>query len=333
MAQAMGVRAGDVVVSVNEENVCGWGRDGTGVLIESAGIPVRLVLASASPPAAVVGTATIKATTTANAAAVKVAAGVASGSIRAILEYEVAKGMHETRELPPPGSVNVHTQGAILFDPSAAISLLWLRRSLRFTIELMERLQQAHADLEDQRALAEALSPDETPPLLADPTAGCVQAAYDAVIRPFHSWLLRKTFDIVATDEGSIQLLQVRAKAGKRSYRPLKQELIGQVVDAKARDLNADGQPELVVVVRSVGSGSYGSVQAWHAGDGRVLEPITLPDLSGPLLMGYMGHDSFDLTVDVFEYGPGFRLGVGATWGGRGSHVETCHPIDGWRQP
>ena len=93
MAQAMGVRAGDVVISVNEENVCGWGRDGTGVLIESAGIPVRLVLASASPPAAaatalatasanasvpsasnaslpaaVVGTTTISATTTGNAA-------------------------------------------------------------------------------------------------------------------------------------------------------------------------------------------------------------------------------------------------------------------------
>lgn len=151
----------------------------------------RAAAASAASSAAAAAAAT-----TTNAAAVKVAAGVASGSIRAILEYEVAKGMHETRELPPPGS---GAQGAILFDPSAAISLLWLRRSLRFTIELMERLQQAHVDLEDQRALAEAFSPDETPPLLADPTAGCVQAAYDAVIRPFHSWLLRKTFDIVAT--------------------------------------------------------------------------------------------------------------------------------------
>ena len=78
MAQAMGVRAGDVVVSVNEVNVCGWGRDGTSVLIESAGIPVRLVLASASPPAAVssgaslpaavVGTTAIKATSAATAA-------------------------------------------------------------------------------------------------------------------------------------------------------------------------------------------------------------------------------------------------------------------------
>ena len=32
-----------------------------------------------------------------------------------------------------------------------------------------------------------------------DPAAGCVKGAYDAVIRPFHSWLLRKTFDIVST--------------------------------------------------------------------------------------------------------------------------------------
>jgi hypothetical protein len=164
------------------------------ILVKNDEANMRKTRASAATAAS--SAAAAAAATTANAAAAKVAAGVASGSIRALLEYEVAKGMHETRELPPPGS---GAQGSILYDPSAAISLLWLRRSLRFTIELMERLHQAHADLEDQRALAEALSPDETPPLLADPTAGCVQAAYDAVIRPFHSWLLRKTFDIVAT--------------------------------------------------------------------------------------------------------------------------------------
>ena len=67
MAQAMGVRAGDVVVSVNEENVCGWGRDGTGVLLESAGIPVRLVLASASPPASAIASATASDKTSATA--------------------------------------------------------------------------------------------------------------------------------------------------------------------------------------------------------------------------------------------------------------------------
>jgi hypothetical protein len=105
------------------------------------------------------------------------------------------------------------------------------------------------------------------------------------------------TFDVSATDEGSIQLLQVRAKRGGRGYRLVKQELIGQVVEASARDLNGDGQPDLVVSVRSAGSGGYGGVQAWSAGPGRELEPITLPDLSGPLLEGYMGHDVFALTA------------------------------------
>jgi hypothetical protein len=104
------------------------------------------------------------------------------------------------------------------------------------------------------------------------------------------------TFDVNATDEGSIQLLQVRAKRGRQTYRPVKQELIGQVVEANAADLNGDGHPELVVSVRSVGSGSYGSVQAWSATPGRGLAPIALPDLSGPLLEGYRGHDSFVLT-------------------------------------
>lgn len=128
-------------------------------------------------------------------------AAAASGSIRALLEVEISRGMHEPRELPPAAGAEPIDQrhGAILYDPSAAISLLWLRRSLRFTIVLMERLQAAHQEMEDQRALAEALSPDEEPPPEPDPTSGCVKAAYDAVIRPFHSWLLRKTFDIVSS--------------------------------------------------------------------------------------------------------------------------------------
>lgn len=119
-----------------------------------------------------------------------------------------------------------------------------------------------------------------------------------ALAVPFRATLRQPdvTFAVTATDEGSIQLLQVRAKRGSKSYQPLKQELIGQVVQAMAKDLNRDGQSELVVVVRSIGSGSYGGLQAWSAGPGRGLEPITLPDLSGPLLEGYMGHDTFELT-------------------------------------
>jgi hypothetical protein len=116
---------------------------------------------------------------------------------------------------------------------------------------------------------------------------------------PFRATLRQQgvTFEVNATDEGSIQLLQVKAKRGRQAFRRVKQELIGQVVEAQARDLNGDGRPELVVMVRSVGSGSYGGVQAWSAGQGPALEPITLPELSGPLLEGYLGHDSFSLSA------------------------------------
>jgi hypothetical protein len=126
----------------------------------------------------------------------------------------------------------------------------------------------------------------------------CTVLGASALAVPYRATLRLRdvTFDLNASDEGSIQLLQVRAKRGGRPYQTVKQELIGQVVDAKTQDLNDDGQPELVVIVRSVGSGSYGGVQAWSAGPGPILEPITLPDLSGPLLEGYMGHDTFDLT-------------------------------------
>lgn len=144
-------------------------------------------------------------------------------------------------------------------------------------------------------------------PLLLSSVLGAAALAvpYRATLREQDA-----TFDVIATDEGSIQLLQVRAKRGGRPYRPVKQELIGQVVEAKAIDLNADGHPELVVSVRSAGSGSYGGVQAWSAGTGRSLEPITLPDLSGPLLEGYMGHDSFAVSdAGLLRSFPLYRAG------------------------
>jgi hypothetical protein len=45
--------------------------------------------------------------------------------------------------------------------------------------------------------------------------------------------------------------------------------------------------------VTSAGSGSYGSVMAWSASKGHTLLPINMPDLSGNLAQGYMGHDQF----------------------------------------
>lgn len=66
----------------------------------------------------------------------------------------------------------------------------------------MERLADAQQKVEDSRAVAPLefeCGEEEEQPAEGDPTAAAVQGAYDAVIRPYHSWLLRKTFDIVST--------------------------------------------------------------------------------------------------------------------------------------
>ncbi len=117
-----------------------------------------------------------------------------------------------------------------------------------------------------------------------------------ALAAPFQQTLRLQgvTFAVGAVGEGSTQLLQVRAHKGLKAYPLVKQELIGRVSSAEVEDLNSDGRPELVVVVQSAGSGSYGGVQAWSAGP-RILEPITLPQLSPALSQGYMGHDRFAL--------------------------------------
>jgi hypothetical protein len=142
------------------------------------------------------------------------------------------------------------------------------------------------------------------------------------------------TFVVKATDEGSIQLLQVTARKGRQAYRPVKQELIGRVVAARATDLNRDGRPELVVIVRSAGSGGYGGIQAWSAGKERSLEPITLPELSGSLAEGYMGHDTFAVgETSLLRTFPIYRPGDSQAkpTGGQRSIVYTLVATDnGW---
>jgi hypothetical protein len=62
-------------------------------------------------------------------------------------------------------------------------------------------------------------------------------------------------------------------------------------------------------------------------------EPLGRKALRALTAGGAKGRDDgFDLAVDLFEDRPGFRSG-GASWDERGSHVEACHPIDGWSQP
>ena len=113
-----------------------------------------------------------------------------------------------------PGS----TGGATLHDPSAAISLLWLRRSLNFTLLIMENLQKAKQKIDDEAALLPVTLLDDFDPndpdsggdhsgltsMLEDPVCDCVCSAYDVCMRPFHAWILRKTFDLVATQIPSL---------------------------------------------------------------------------------------------------------------------------------
>jgi hypothetical protein len=71
-------------------------------------------------------------------------------------------------------------------------------------------------------------------------------------------------------------------------------EVWGRVIDSWVADLDADGKPEAIVVSRSFGSGVYGEVRVVTlAGAGLVAVP--LPELSGAMAKGYMGHDEFHM--------------------------------------
>lgn len=79
-------------------------------------------------------------------------------TLRALLEAERASG--------------IHRPGGALADPSAAVALRWMRRSLRFLNTILEGL-------------------------LAEPTASVstlARAAYRAQLEQLHGWVVRKTF-------------------------------------------------------------------------------------------------------------------------------------------
>jgi len=101
------------------------------------------------------------------------------------------------------------------------------------------------------------------------------------------------TFQVNATGGGSVQQLVVKASEHGHAYPVVKEELLGSLTGREVEDLNSDGRPELILFVTSAGSGSYGSVMAWSASKGHTLLPITMPELSGKLAQGYMGHDQF----------------------------------------
>jgi len=80
-------------------------------------------------------------------------------TLRALLEAEVATG--------------VHKRGGVLADPSAAMSFLWLRRTLQFLAGIIERLCGTNREV----AMKDV-----------------ARASYAEHLEPYHSWLLRNTF-------------------------------------------------------------------------------------------------------------------------------------------
>ena len=101
------------------------------------------------------------------------------------------------------------------------------------------------------------------------------------------------TFQVSATGGGSVQQLVVKASEHGHAYPVVKEELLGSLSGREVEDLNSDGRPELILFVTGAGSGSYGSVLSWSASTKHTLLPITMPNLSGKLAKGYMGHDQF----------------------------------------
>jgi hypothetical protein len=103
------------------------------------------------------------------------------------------------------------------------------------------------------------------------------------------------TFQVRATGEGSQQQLLITTKGGSPPIQPIRQTVDGQVVGAEVEDLDGNGLPDIFVFVQSAGSGSYGQLVAYSVIRGPKLSPITLPELSGSMAQGYMGHDKFEV--------------------------------------
>ena len=103
------------------------------------------------------------------------------------------------------------------------------------------------------------------------------------------------TFQAESPNEGSINLVTVRAETPEGKLGPIEVEADGTITNVEVEDLNADGYPEIYVYVNSAGSGSYGSLIAYASNRNRSLSEIYLPPLEDDpdASEGYMGHDTF----------------------------------------
>lgn len=129
-----------------------------------------------------------------------------------------------------------------------------------------------------------AAAPTATPP------ATTLPVPFDQTLS-----LLGVGFRVTSANSGSTNELTIVPTGLAIDNTPMVRTTDGQVVRAEVADLNADGSPEIYVVVRSAGSGSYGSLVAFSANKRKSLSELFMAPLTEhpTAAKGYMGHDEF----------------------------------------
>ncbi len=113
---------------------------------------------------------------------------------------------------------------------------------------------------------------------------------YRRVYTTHNSHVIISEWGVDGTDSDG-ECVEVRIDAADGLARRCRFEVWGRVIDSWVADLDADGNPEIVVVSQSFGSGSYGELRVvTFAAKG--LAVVTLPE-KGESGIGYMGHDQF----------------------------------------
>ena len=180
---------------------------------------------------------------------------------------------------------------------------------------------------------AEAARAFDVPGATPGPTAPQAQGA-----KPFDQTLAMKGigFRVVSANTASGNRVVVTPSGLSGGNAPVSREVDGLVTGAEVADLDGDGLPEVYVFVRSVGSGSYGSLAAFGVRQRQSLADIDLLPISEDVdaSRGYMGHDSFVIRgnrlVRQFPlYRPGDR-NAQPTGGSRQIHYGLAPTDTGW---
>lgn len=110
------------------------------------------------------------------------------------------------------------------------------------------------------------------------------------------------TFDVIATDEGSINQLNIQPSGLSIDNSMVKHEIDGRVIGVEIEDLDSDGSPEILIYVTSAGSGSYGSVIGYSVNNMKSMSQISFPNITDDEKAGkgYMGHDVFSIVETTF---------------------------------